>query len=107
MDRSLGIFADMVLSINGEYVLVKAVKDSITVTTPSVRSGMRALISIDKHHRLLEKIHVLNRIFTNLGWTVYEHMGMLNLAVLGLKGRRRFLRSLLFLGRIGRMFGAV
>ena len=107
MDNSVYIFAKMVLSFNGEDILVKAAKDSITVTTPSVRSGLRALISVDKHHRLLVKISMLNTNLAVLGWTVYAQIGMLNLAVLGLKGRRGFLRSLLFFGRIGRMFGAV
>lgn len=107
IDSSMYIFANIVLSLNGEDILVKAAKDSITVATPSVRSGLRALISIDRHHRLLEKISVLNTNLAVLGWTVYAKIGMLNLAVLGLKGRRGFLISLLFFGRIGRMFGAV
>ena len=107
MDSSMYIYANMVLSFDGEDILVKVAKDNITVTTSSVRSGLRALISIDRHHRLLMKISVLNTNLADLGWTVYAQIGVLNLAVLGLKGRRGFLRSLLFFGRIGRMFGAV
>lgn len=103
----MDIFAEIVLSLDGEDIFIKVAKESITVTTSSVSSGLRALISIDEHHELLLKLNVLNKYFLIIGWAVYARIGIFNMAILGLKGRPQFIRTLLFFGRIGRMVGAV
>ena len=107
MDRSVDIFANMILSLNGEDIFIKAEKGDIWVTSPSVRSGLRALLNLDGHHGLLKNTTELNTAFINLGYTLYAHLGIFKLALLGLKGRRGTLRALFFFGRIGRMLGAV
>jgi hypothetical protein len=107
MDRSVDIYANIVLSFNGEDMSIDATKDSITITTPSVRSGLRALLNMQEHHRLFNRATELDATLAALGWTLYAHIGIFNIAVLGLKGRRGFLTALIFFGRLGRIVGAV
>jgi hypothetical protein len=97
----------MILSLNGENFFIKASKDSITVTTNSVRSGLRALLSLDEHHRIIENSNRLNTALKGFGWTLYAHIGTFKFAVLGSKGRRGILKALFFFGRIGKTLGAV
>jgi hypothetical protein len=70
MDRSMDIFADMILSFNGEDLFIKASKDSITVTTHSVRSGLKTLLSLNRHHRLIKGTAELNKALLDLCWTL-------------------------------------
>lgn len=107
MDRSMDIFADMILSFNGEDLFIKASKDSIRVITPSIRSGLRALLSLDEHHRVLENANRLNIALKEIGWTLYAHIGIFKFAVLGSRGRRGILKALFFFSRLGRTFDAV
>ena len=102
MDSSMDIFADMILSFNGEDLFIKTSKDSITVTTHSVHSGLRALLSLDEHHRILENANRLNTALKDLGWNLYAHNGIFRFAVLGSRARRGFLKALFFFGRTGR-----
>lgn len=107
MDRSMDIFADMILSLNGEDLFIKASKGKIRVSTPSVRSGLRALLSLDEHHRIVENASRLNTALKNLGWTFYAHIGIFKFAVLGSRGRRGILSTLFLFGRVGKTLGAV
>ena len=107
MDRSIDIFADIVLSFNGEDISVDAIKDTIKVTTPSMRSGLRALLSIEEHYKFFNRANELNAALEKFGWTLYAHIGILNIPILGLKARRGFLKALFIFGRLGKMVGAV
>ena len=102
MERSMEIFADIVLSFNGEDIFIKAANESITMTTPSVRSGLRALLDMDEHHGLSKRANEVNRALTVLGWTLYAHIGILKLGLLGLNAQRGFLSALFIFGRLGR-----
>jgi hypothetical protein len=107
MYRALEINADIVLSVNGEDLSVKAVNDTVTVTTDSVRSGLRALLSINEKQQLLDRSSDLNTAIKRLGWTVYAHIGFINLAVLGLKELSGSLKMLIYLARLAKTVGAV
>jgi hypothetical protein len=107
MHRSVEIDADIVLSINGEDISIKAVKDTFTVTSKSVRSGFRALLAFCEHQNLLDRSNDLNTVIKRLGWTVYARIGIFRLAVLGLKEVGGSLKIMFNLARLARMIGAV
>lgn len=107
MNRSLNIYADMILSFNGEDLFIKATKKSIMLSTPSVRSGLRALLSLNEHHKIHEISTELNSALKEFGLTLYAQIGIFRFAVLGSRGGRSFLKALFFFGRIGRTLGVV
>jgi hypothetical protein len=107
MHRDFEIAADMVLSINGEDLSIKSEKDTVTITPNAVRSGLRALLALNDHPKLLDRSSVFNSIVKQLGLTVYAQVGFLKLAVLGLKKRSGALTILVKLARLARMVGAV
>jgi len=107
MDRSMAVFSDMTLSFNGETITINAEDDRITVSSPSIRSGLRALLGMDEHHDLSTRSAELSAMLADLGWTLYAHAGIFNLAILGLKARRGLFNALFVFGRIGRMIGVV
>lgn len=106
MDKSIDIFANMVLSFNGEDIFIDAEKDSITMSS-TFRSGLKTLLSMDEHHRLSQKVAEINEIFSNLGLTLYTRTGIFKVPVFGLNAGRGWLKTLFFIARTGRTFGIV
>jgi hypothetical protein len=86
MKQSLEIFADIVLSSNGEDFSVVASKNSITISMPSLLSGMGNLVFIIGQRRFIEKSRKLDKFLRLFGWTIYLKYGRFKLATLGSKG---------------------
>ena len=107
MDRRIEIFADMVLSFNGEDLHLIASNNDFTVTPASYRSGLRALLEINKHYNLQRRRNTLNEILIRQGWTIYARSGKLKLAILGLKGRRGLMAALLYFSQLCRLAGTI
>jgi hypothetical protein len=106
MDKSIDIFANIVLSFNGEDIFIDAEKDTITMSS-TFRSGLKTLISMDEHHRLFQKVAEINEIFSNLGLTLYTRTGIFKVALFGLNAGRGWLKTLFFIARTGRKIGIV
>lgn len=97
----------MILSISEEDLQLIVFQNKILVTPSSFKSGLRALLKIDRHHNLLQNSTTLNKILAKQGWTVYAHSGRVRLAVLGLKGRRGLITTFYYFGRLCRLAGAI
>lgn len=100
MGRKVQVYADMVLSFNGEDLVLSARCASITVTPPSLLSGLRTLNRVNAHHDLARNIKRINAVTAQLGWTLYARIGLFKFALLGTRAKGHTLTSLLLLSRL-------
>lgn len=103
----MDILATLVLSFDGEDFHLNASNRTVELTSPSVRSGLRALLSLDEHHQLFKISNTLDAALKRHGCTVYVRSGKINLAILGSKAWRGFMTALIYLGRLSRWVGAI
>ena len=102
MNKSIEIYADIVLSLHGEDVSVSAHQNELTVNTSSIVSGLQVLSALNKDRALLPLAKTINNHLEQLGWTIYAKFGIFKLAILGLKGRIITLKLLLYFGNLTR-----
>lgn len=106
-NKQYDLWVKLVLSFDGEDFHLSASNHSVELSSPSVRSGLRAMLYLNEHHQLLERSNGLNVVLKNHGWTVYAHSGHFKMAILGLKGSRFFMTALIYFGRLSRWVGAI
>lgn len=95
----LDIYADLVLSFNGEDLKVHAEGNRIIVSTPSFRSGMRFLLRMLDNPEWVGGIWELDKKLTNLFLTLYVEAGKFRFALLGLEGKTYRIALLQWLAR--------
>jgi hypothetical protein len=83
----LDIYADLVLSFNGEDLQVHIEGNSIIVTTPSFGSGLRFFRRMLENPEWVAGIWELDKKLTNLFLTLYVQAGRVRFALLGLEGK--------------------
>jgi hypothetical protein len=83
----LEIYADLVLSCNGEDLKVHIEGNRIIISTPSFRAGMRALSKMLANPQWVRGIDELDKQLTNLFLTLYLQAGKIRFALLGLEGK--------------------
>ncbi len=103
MVASVDIFADLVISFDGENLNLKAEKDCIVISAPTFRSSIRTMLRLREHN---VRFGAIDAGLTYLGLSLYIKTGRLSFPLLGVKGNRLLLSTLLFIGRIGKWLGA-
>ena len=83
----LEIYADLVLSCNGEDLKVHIEGNRIVISAPSFRAGFRALSKMLDNPQWARGIDELDKQLTNLFLTLYLQAGRIRFALLGLKGK--------------------
>lgn len=83
----LEIYADLVLSCNGEDLKVHIEGNRIIISTPSFRAGLRALSKILANPEWARGIDELDKKLTNLFLTLFLQAGRIRFALLGLEGK--------------------
>jgi hypothetical protein len=83
----LEIYADLVLSFDGEDCQVHIEGNSIVVTTTSFRSGMRFLRKMSENPEWVKGLEELDKKLTTLFLTLYVQAGRVRFALLGLEGK--------------------
>jgi hypothetical protein len=83
----LEIYADLVLSCNGEDLKVHIEGNRIIISTPSFRAGLRALSKILANPEWARGIDELDKQLTNLFLTLFLQAGRIRFALLGLEGK--------------------
>jgi hypothetical protein len=83
----LEIYADLVLSCNGEDLKVHIEGNRIIISAPSFRAGIRALSKMLDNPQWARGIDELDKQLTNLFLTLYLQAGKIRLALLGLEGK--------------------
>lgn len=83
----LEIYADLVLSCNGEDLKVHIEGNSIILSAPSFRSGIRTLSKMLDNPHWARGIDELDKKLTNLFLTLYLQAGRIRFALLGLEGK--------------------
>lgn len=94
MKKPIEIFADIVLSANGEDISVVASKNAITISMPSLRSSMKNLAFINGQRRFIENSRKFDNLLRLHGWTVYLKYGRFKVATLGSKGNLKLIERL-------------
>jgi hypothetical protein len=82
------IYADLVLSLNGEDVKVQIEGKEIVVSTPTFRSGIRFLVRLLDNPDWVRRLEQLDKALTNLFLTLYVQAGKVRFALLGQEGKR-------------------
>lgn len=95
----LDIYADLVLSFNGEDFQVQAEGNRIIVSTPSFRTGMRFLRRMMDNPEWVRGIWELDKKLTTLFLTLYVQFGKFRFALLGHEGKSYRLSILQWLAR--------
>jgi hypothetical protein len=95
----LDIYADLVLSFNGEDLKVQAEGNRIIASTPSFWSGIRMLRRMSDNPEWVRAIWELDKKLTNLFLTLYVQAGKFRFALLGLEGKSYRLSILQWLPR--------
>lgn len=95
----LEIYADLVLSFNGEDCQVHIEGNSIVVTTPSFRSALLFLRKMSENPDWVRSLDELDKKLTNLFLTLYVQAGRVRFALLGLEGKSYRLSLLKWLAR--------
>lgn len=95
----LEIYADLVLSFNGEDCQVHIEGNSIVVTTSSFRSALRFLGKMSENPDWVRSLDKLDKKLTNLFLTLYVQAGRVRFALLGLEGKSYRLSLLKWLAR--------
>jgi hypothetical protein len=98
MKKCTQIYADIVLSVNGEDMFITARENKITIVPSSFMSGLRMLSNLRKNRYLFSLAKTANNHFKQIGWTIYAKLGIFKLAILGLKGKNVNLKLLLYFG---------
>lgn len=101
MNKSIDIYADIVLSFNGEDILINASDDTLTISAPSIGSALRTLININEHYNI-EKHGKLDALLKRERWTVYANSGRFKMAILGYNSSSKLLPFLMRLARFGK-----
>jgi hypothetical protein len=83
----LEIYADLVLSFDGEDLQVHIEGNSIVVTTPSFRTGMHFVRKMSENPEWVRSLDELDKKLTNLFLTLYVQAGKIRFALLGLEGK--------------------
>jgi len=96
---TLEIYADLVLSFNGEDLKVHIDGNNIIVSAPSIRSGMRFLLKMLDNPYWVRGLEKLDKKLTNLFLTLYLQAGKVRFALIGLEGKRYRLSLLQWLAR--------
>ena len=92
MYNPLDIFADIVLSVNGEDISIAAAKDAITVSIPSLRTGIKTMANANGKRQLTEHVNRLDEVLRSQGWTLYFSYGRFKMATLGSKANLKLLK---------------
>jgi len=95
----LEIYADLVLSFNGEDFKVLVEGNSIIVSAPSIRQGVRFLLKMLENPYSVHGLDKLDQKLTNLFLTLYFQAGKVRFALIGLEGKRYRLALLQWLAR--------
>lgn len=83
----LDIYADLVLSFDGEDLKVHMEGNSIVISSPSFRSGIRFLLKMLNNPEWVRGLEELDKKLTNLFLTLYVQAGKVRFALLGLEGK--------------------
>ncbi len=95
----LEIYADLVLSFNGEDLQVHIEGNSIVVTTSSFRSGLHFVRKMSENPDWVRGLDELDKKLTTLFLTLYVQAGKVRFALLGLEGKSYRLSLLKWLAR--------
>jgi hypothetical protein len=96
---TLEIYADLVLSLNGEDVKVHVEGKQIVVSTTSFRSGIRFLLKMLENPEWVQGLEQLDKNLTNLFLTLYMQAGRVKFALLGQEGKTYRVALLQWLAR--------
>jgi hypothetical protein len=102
MKPSVEVYADIVLSINGEDVALTAHQNELTIRPSSIVSGLHVLSILNDNRNLFTLTKSVNKYLEQLGWTIYTKVGIFKLAILGLKGKNITFKLLIFFGDLVR-----
>lgn len=83
----LEIYADLVLSFNGEDCKVHIEGNSIIVAAPSLKAGFRFLRKMLENPEWVRGLDEVDKKLTNLFLTLYLQAGTVRFALLGLEGK--------------------
>jgi hypothetical protein len=95
----LDIYADLVLSFNGEDLKVHIEGNRMVVSAPSFRSGIRILLKMLDIPDWVRGLDELDKKLTNLFLTLFMQAGKVRFALLGLEGKSYRVSLLKWLAR--------
>lgn len=107
MSASVDIFANIVLSSNGEDIHINAAGNKLTVIFPSLRSGLCALMMMNANSTMLKSIHLLDVFFKRQNLTAYVNCGWFGTAVLGSNASSKIRKILIQIVNIGKTIGLI
>jgi hypothetical protein len=103
MAQSIDIFANMVISYNGEDMAIAASEKRILVTLASIPAGLRTLLSLEEQYNLSKHIYGYDAVLRDRGWTIFACIGPFKLAVLGSRAWINTFRAIFLACRASRL----
>jgi hypothetical protein len=88
------VFADMVLSSDGEEVHLKGKGERLMISFPTLVHGIRSIRSLLRQRQWIEQLESFNSVLKDMGLSLYFRAGPLSIPLLGLEASQRVLPTL-------------
>ena len=94
MLNHIDVFADMVLSLDGEEIYLRGEGERLMISFPTLRQGIRSIRSLLRNRQWIEQLESLNLALKDMGLSLYFRAGPLSIPLLGLEASQRVLPTL-------------